>query len=300
MRSMTDEELAEQIGEGLAKLVARIGARVIRAQKITTLALNNSRRTYRIWLADGRQVKASHYVTERFGKVAGRIRQAVGDSFFPALVAERGNAVMEEWIAGEVLSGRVTVEGLRECGRILGRLHGRAVPEVDDLGFAPLGMTAWFEKMRGNLAGLVDGKVLEKDVAQMLEEVAQREMPKAQRLGIVHRDMCPENLVRDAYGRLFVVDNETLTIGSIEEDLCRVWYRWPMTATEREAFAGGYAEVSDPAAFENPALFWRIVVVVNSAGFRLSVSPQAAKAAMERLPAKTELTTRPGGGEHGG
>ena len=87
------------------------------------------------------------------------------------------------------------------------------------------------------------------------------ETPEECEIGVVHRDLCPENLVRGREGRLFCVDNGSLSIGAIAEDLCRVWYRWPMKSDERQAFAEGYSAFGDPTAFCQPSTFWMVAVV---------------------------------------
>jgi hypothetical protein len=119
--------------------------------------------------------------------------------------------------------------------------------------------------------------------ADLLYGLAMAHLPATLTLGIVHRDLCPENLITDARGRLISVDNGSMTIGAIDEDLCRVWYRWPMTAGERKAFVTGYEEYRSADGFGQPSLFWVVVVIVNSARARLRSSATAAAAALQRL-----------------
>jgi hypothetical protein len=279
------ESLSSSLGEGLQGLIARIGSPLVRAQDIATIPANDPRRrTYRLWFEDGRQLKGRYYASSRFALVAKRIRDINSLAFLPAIVLHDADAMLEEWIAGETLTMRTMDRPLiQECGRMQGRLHQALVPSLDDSDFKPLQISDWAAMMSKSLTSLIHAQVLSETDARQLERLALEHAPATQQLGIVNRDVCPENLVVDAQGDLFLVDNGSLTVGCVEEDLCRTWYRWPMSVDERQAFAAGYRELGNPAAFENPSMFWRVVVVANSARFRLANSKEAASAALARL-----------------
>jgi thiamine kinase-like enzyme len=60
--------------------------------------------------------------------------------------------------------------------------------------------------------------------------------------GVIHRDLCPENMVRQPSGALCVIDVESAGIGARAYDLARTWYRWPMTPEHRAALFTAYAD----------------------------------------------------------
>ena len=166
---------------------------------------------------------------------------------------------------------------------MLGTLHRQPIPPLDDTGFVPFAMTDWIEQLQQCLLQLVEAKLLSLEYADQLKQLAMTEQPSDLATSVVHRDLCPENLVRDDNGKLFSIDNGSMVVGSIEEDLCRVWYRWPMNTEEQQAFAQGYRKHGDPSGMVQPSLFWRIVVITKSACVRLVQSKQAANTALARL-----------------
>jgi hypothetical protein len=280
-----NDSSGSNLGEGLQKLIQQVSSRLVRAQDIATIPANDPRRrTYRLWFEDGRQLKGRYYPSSRFALVARRIREMNALEFLPAIVNHHADAMLEEWIAGESLAMETTNQALiQQCGRMQGLLHRALVPSLDDFDFKPLQISDWAAMMSKSLASLVHERVLPQAEAHRLEHLALQHAPTRQQLGVVNRDVCPENLVVNAQGRLFLVDNGSLTVGSVEEDLCRTWYRWPMLVDERQAFSAGYREFGDPAGLTNPSIFWRVVVVANSARFRLANSREAAIAALARL-----------------
>lgn len=131
---------------------------------------------------------------------------------------------------------------------------------------APLHPPGW----RGSSGRTFKGRAFQ---TPLLAEVA---------FGVVHRDLCPENLVVEAGGRLLSADNGSLTIGAIEEGPSRVGCRRPMDAAERQAFAEGYGAHADPAPFLHPRRFRIIAVLSNSARVRLGLSRAEAAAVLDR------------------
>ena len=280
-----NEPTETKLGEALSRLVAGVGSPLVRAEEITVLpSARTARRTYRLWFADGRCLKGRRFMSPVLAMVARRIHETAGAPFLPRMVAQDGDAMLEEWIEGEALiAGQVNPAVISECGRMLGVLHACPAPSTADLDFKPLDLDGWAKKLRDNLAQLTDAGILTPSRARQLDDLATSDRPDRLSLGIVHRDLCPENLVQDAHGRLFWVDNGSLVVGAIEEDLCRVWYRWPMGLAEQQAFADGYRRYRDARGFCQPSRFWAIVVVTNSARVRAGNSLSDAVVATHRL-----------------
>ena len=63
--------------------------------------------------------------------------------FLPLVVAHEGEAMLEEWIDGQVLSEEVDDAIVRQCGRMQARLHALQPPSLDGLGFKWLEIADW-------------------------------------------------------------------------------------------------------------------------------------------------------------
>jgi thiamine kinase-like enzyme len=280
---MDEENLRTRLGESLWKLVTGVGTPLVEVEEITVVPAG-MRKTYRLRFGNGRALKGRCFRTPVLAEVARRIHAQAEAPFLARVVAHHEEAMLEEWIAGEALvEGRVAPPLLRRAGEMLGALHRCPPPATDDLDFRPLDTRGWVEKTAANLRALRARERISSRWAERLGRLVPSCMPPTATLGVVHRDLCPENLLEDAGGRLVSVDNGSLTIGTIAEDLCRVWYRWPMDSEERQAFADGYEHYGDADGFRRPSAFWVMVVLIDSARARLTMSPSAVATVLARL-----------------
>ena len=71
---------------------------------------------------------------------------------------------------------------------------------------------------------------------------------------LVHRDFCAENIVLVG-NRPVSIDNMSLRIGHPTEDLCRTFYRWPMTTRQWQCFLAGYRSRGDTRDFDSYGRF---------------------------------------------
>lgn len=272
------------MGESLWALVATLGTPLVRAETITGIPANGARETFRLRFEDGGSLKGRRFRTAAHAEVVWRVLASRTAPFLGRAVAHRDEAMLEEWVEGDILvQGRVDQRLVRAAGQMLGTLHGLPPPSSDGIDFQPLDSHAWVRKTAENLRTLRDRGLATTTQVDLLQTLLLSRLPAAAPIGIVHRDMCPQNLIADASERLMSVDNGSLTVGAIDEDLCRVWYRWPMTTDERVAFLDGYRECRDADPLYRPSLFWTIVVVANSARARLGLSAAAAATTFRRL-----------------
>jgi hypothetical protein len=272
------------LGGPLAALLASAGAAAVRTEEITMLPAGGARRTFRIWLDDGRSLKGRLFRTPELAEVAWRIHREAAPPMLARALARDGAVMLEEWVEGAVLTqGRVGIELFREAGRLLGGLHSIAPPSTSGIRFRALGAAEWARRTDGNLRLLRRAGILTPERARELGGLVRPCVSHAAEIGIVHRDWCPENLVERPDGELVSVDNGSLTIGAIDEDLARVWHRWPMTDGEREVFLDGYRLHREAPAFGRPTVFWAVVVSVNAARVRARLSAAAATAVLRRL-----------------
>jgi Ser/Thr protein kinase RdoA (MazF antagonist) len=127
-------------------------------------------------------------------------------------------------------------------------------------------------------AGAVD-EALVRDLVAM----ASADDPGVARTGVIHTDLCPENLVVDRTGALRAIDNEAIRMGPTALDLARVWYRWPMAADEWRTFVGAYARLVDPTSALAHFAFWKVAAVARSARIRVTQGTDGADVPLRRL-----------------
>ena len=277
--------LRKQLGTSLAELVLELGMSIARVTEITVVPAFGMRRSYRISCLDGRTFKGRYFLSAARAEVAWRIHERFGSPILAKAIARRDEAMLEEWVEGSVLAGGpITPALLRQAGRLLGSLHACPAPDIDDVAHEPLGIEGWLRRTDDNLDLLEDQGVLSAPVVARLRDVVRARRAEAVTIGVVHRDLCPENLVLRPDGELVSVDNGSLTIGSIAEDLARVRYRWPMSVRELEAFCAGYEEFRSAEGLRDVPWFWRVIVLVNSARARLGISRAAASAVVRPIP----------------
>lgn len=88
--------------------------------------------------------------------------------------------------------------------------------------------------------------------------------------GLTHRDFCGANLVLNA-GKIVAVDNVTMKVSTLDEDLARTWCRWPLRERDWRSFLRGYSETRDVESYLSHETFWRANTLLHSAAVRLRV-----------------------------
>ena len=125
-------------------------------------------------------------------------------------------------------------------------------------------------------------------------DLAESHAPHTFAVGLVHGDFCAENMVLRAPGNVYVIDSEKLSIDAYDYDLARTWYRWPMTAAQREAYYDGYNRYRSSADFLRHFCYWAIVVFANSAAFRLRAGTGDAGLPIRQLQTLLGVEVRSG------
>lgn len=285
------EPWRQRLGPGLCELIAELGACPAGVEQITRQRSNvDVRGSFRVALADGRTIKARRFDSAAKAAAARALRAGLDMAFLPRVIGQRGDGMLEAWIEGRVLCARhITLDECTEAGRMLGALHAAGAGDGDPADGMPLSAAGWINRVGEHLRLLSAAGVVTGERAARIEQAAMSCVPARVTIGVVHRDWCPENLVIDGApgsGRMHCIDNGTLTVGVIEEDLARLRHRWPMSDVQQAAFAAGYARHRDAAGLNEPGLFWRIAVVVGAARYRL---PDAAEAAAVLEPLDAAL-----------
>lgn len=270
--------MTDSLDPDLEELLAGMGFRVVDRTALRGSGYDGYRPTaWRVRTADGRSVKArlfgNHQRAASVEEVLGCVRHAA----FPRTFGRRERALLSEWIPGTSCAGRsFSLDEIREVGGILGFLHAAPVPESSRWG-RRLDVAGWQERWALDLERLCAAGCLTASERDAADALARANVPDACTTALVHRDFCPENLVARDTGGFASVDNETLGIDTREFDLGRVWYRWPMSPAEREAFLDGYEQHSAASSFRAHQSFWLLVAAADAAVFRLTKSPEAAR-----------------------
>jgi aminoglycoside phosphotransferase (APT) family kinase protein len=99
------------------------------------------------------------------------------------------------------------------------------------------------QRLRAHIDVLARRAAIAHDDATALFDLAMAHAPAGtSAAGVVHRDLCPENIVRRPSGALCVIDLESAAIGAGAYDLARTWYRWPMAPEHRAALFTAYTD----------------------------------------------------------
>jgi hypothetical protein len=100
---------------------------------------------------------------------------------------------------------------------------------------------------------------------------------------LTHQDFCGANLVLKG-GAIVAIDNVTMKVSALDEDLARTWYRWPLGESEWRTFLRGYSEKRDVDSYLSHERFWRALTLIHAAAVRLRVvGLAAAKPPLGRL-----------------
>jgi len=274
------------LGPGGAELLAWLRSPVREVAVLTVLGSPVSPRVaYRVDLADGRTVKLRRAATEERARCFTELAAAVGDPRLARVLARRGDVTMEEWIPGTSLDRLELRDAHLVAGaELLAAIHLADVPA----GFPrPRAMST--EAARAGietaLRALLDAGAVDESLAGFLRAVAAERDPRTAPAGIIHTDLCAENLVVDPRGLVRAVDNEALRIGPTGFDLARVWYRWPMSVRAWATYVTAYARLADPEPALAHFAFWKLAAVLHSARVRIRRGIAAAEVPLARLRA---------------
>jgi aminoglycoside phosphotransferase (APT) family kinase protein len=184
---------------------------------------------------------------------------------FSRLIAARGVATLDTWVDGTPCDPADPALATR-AGELLGRVH--TAIGVDLLGVSHPERIAQREKIATWTEELFAGGRLTRQRADAVAAALRDAEPEHARWGLQHGDFCIENLL-EVDGELRCIDNPTVRASLLDLDLAQAFYRWPLSAAERERFLAGYRRLADPSRFEDHEAYWTIVVAVRAAAFRL-------------------------------
>ncbi len=274
--------LRSLIGAELWSLATSRRAAPVRAIVLTQLPSERSgRASFRLTYADGGSLKGRIMRdAESAGRVAA-LHTLLDARHAPALLGREGPALLTEWVDGSAPDGGDDAV-LRRAGAMLAALHGTPVPTelAQRYGFR---QDAWADRLQANLSLLVARGALSAELRDLALARARESRPAGRPpAGLVHCDVCPENLIVGDDGELTMIDNENLTIDALPFDLARTSYRWPLRGAA-EAFWQGYRRTGDPTPFQKHRDYWMIQALAEAAAFRVAGQTTGARVPLAAL-----------------
>jgi thiamine kinase-like enzyme len=260
-------------GEHDDRLADAVRALGLEASSITPLVsaapVTRLPRTYLVSTKVGSLVKIRFGRREDVTERAAALSAAVADKRVPAPIARVGRVTAETWVEGSVLSSiRLSARHLDAAADLLAHLHrfqgvpGEYLPRYQLT--RPIHQRA--ERQLTELAG---AQVVPQSNLPELRSILDGGLPARARWGLVHGDLCAENLVWRTDGTLVSIDNEAIGRGFIEYDVARTWYRWPMPASAGARFERSYRAalgINAPSHVEQRA--WRLAAVLKGVHLR--------------------------------
>jgi Ser/Thr protein kinase RdoA (MazF antagonist) len=275
--------MSQALDPEIAVALDRAGLRARTFQQISQMPTAQPRRSvYRIDLDPGRTIKARLLADAETARRLFEICRDLPDAFAPAFGCY-GAVLLEEWIDGEGLGDTLPSDAhLVEAGSLLARLH--ATPIVAGRRVHDLRSTAaWRERTEAGLRQVLAAGGLDEPDALLIRGALERLDPGQAVFGLVHTDLCGENMVVDRAGRLRVVDNERVGIDALGFDVARTWYRWALPAPAWERLRSTYAVRAPFAEPLETFDFWSVVTIVHSAALRLQKDRTRAHVPLDRL-----------------
>jgi hypothetical protein len=277
------------MGEDLWALACSVGQEPVKAELVTPLPSRHEpgsfreRAAFRVEYRDGLRLKARRHRDLETAERVLLLRSFLDVPHFPAMVAARGSCHLTEWVQG----GRPSADDpdvLLAAGTLLGTVHSVVMePEVGRYRFE---YQNWERRNRRNADELVASKAMTRaEMEAVLERLAAVAPGHCHAVAVL-ADLAPENLVVGPEGRLFLVDDENLSLDSPGFDLARTWYRWPMTDLRAGPFLAGYGTCADPSPFLEFAEYWIMVVLLEAAHFRTLWNTPEASAPLDALRAR--------------
>ena len=262
-------------------LVETLDAPLVSVTCVSSLpSLRSQRGAFRLGLADGSVLKGRRVESTTVAERIEALSRLLDRSHFPRVLARRGCALLMEWIEGRPLAASDCHPDLfRRCGALQGALHSLPIAPKPTGQHSP----DWPARLGEMIEVLVQHNALGRRDGKEALELAIADAPDVFAVGLSHGDFCLENMIVRPPGHVYVVDNESLTIGAYDHDLARTWYRWPMHSSERKAYFMGYEKHRSAATFGTHFLHWAVVALLDSALFRVRNETRGVRVPIRRL-----------------
>lgn len=186
---------------------------------------------------------------------------------FAQIRANNARASLEDWVEGATLDTLPCSESLLiASGRFLAEIHGALPAETPNCDV----LDQYGPALTTSLLSLRQAGLLDSSRTRHLHAFVSRNAPQRCQQGLTHRDFCGANLVMRS-GTIVAIDNVTMKVSALDEDLARTWYRWPLGEGEWRTFLRGYSESREIDSYLAHERFWRTTTLIHAAAVRLRV-----------------------------
>src|SRR5262249_26798780 len=172
-----------------------------RAELVSPLPSATARkRCYRIDLTDGRTVKLRRSTSEDEARQYADLVRALADPRLARVLDRRADVTLEEWVPGTTLRDlEPSPTHVAAGGEPRGARHAvRRLPAIELP--AVISTHPVRDQLESDLETVLEMGAIPSDVGERLRERVAQHDPGTARAGVVHTDLCPENLVLDPRG----------------------------------------------------------------------------------------------------
>jgi len=227
---------------------------------------------FRVTFPSGTRIKARRFPPGFDCETLRQTLTCLPTDRFAQIRANNSRASLEDWVEGPTLDAvPCTKPLLVASGHFLVDIHHAVPLEFPDGDV----LDRYGHTLEANLMSLREVGLLDRSVVRDVAAFVSRNAPQRCIQGLTHQDFCGANLVLK--GRTIVaIDNVTMRVSALDEDLARTWYRWPLGESEWRTFLRGYSEKRDVDSYLSHERFWRALALIHAAAVRLRVVGLAA------------------------
>lgn len=208
-----------------------------------------------------------------------------GSKYCCQILMAHENATIEEWINGKALKTLETKPShLIQGANALASLHKMQISKDNPMFQSLPSIEERLVQLRKQIFNIKNHHLLGSEKCIRLEKIAIDNAPQSAKFGYTHRDYCAENLVlREDSVSICSIDNETITIGELDEDLARTLYRWEMKHEEKKLFLDEYNKQTGRQPHLSHFKFWTIYVMVQSLNYKMAYNHAEYKKPLNKI-----------------
>ena len=246
---------------------------------VTGRASVAEKRAYRVLVEDGSKAKARVLMGGDHAARWCELRRSVGGRMFlSSMLWSEGNAVLEEWIEGDVLPRTAPQDHiLEESAGVLARMH-----QIDVPGRGVVDACAEVRTYGPLLTSLALASAISTEAELQLTAKLSRLAPARMHVGLAHHDFCGENLVLHSSRGVVSIDHEWMRVGSLDFDVARAIRQWNLPDAGIDVFLRGYAAAGGPVDIANLD-FWLLANDIFASEVRVRRGWPDAPATVKRL-----------------
>lgn len=285
---MTKDIKKSDINKELLHLIGDFEANIVSIKNISSIFSSNiDKGSYKLILEDGQTLKWRKFEALYDAERVYSLWKHLNPNNFPRLIRRYETSMLLEWVEGTNLSSEnILPLTYKRCGELLGKMHLAKITtdEIENFTkYTPKNTKEAIELILGYTTNIYSqGTVNDKEI-DIIKKLVNKYSPQSFEMGLVLADLCPENIVTKKSGDICIIDNETLSIDSLDYDLARTFYRWPMNGDQKKAFLSGYETYRSAQSYSNHYYFWDIRVLVKSILHRTRAKANNAAVPIDKL-----------------